>query len=266
MLVIKIGGAVGLDYHALCNDIRTLWETGERMVIVHGGSAETDTLAEKLDHPARFITTPSGHVSRYTDRRTLEIFVMATARINRTLVEYLQGLDVNALGLSGIDGRLLQARRKEAVRSIEDGRVRVIRDDWTGSVTAVNTDLLRLLLDQRYLPAIAPLAASEQGRMLNVDGDRAAAAIAGALGAETLLLLSNVSGLMRNFPDESTLVTQLRRDELETAAEWAQGRMKKKIMGAREALRAGVGRVIIGDGRRCTPIHDALQGAGTTIS
>jgi [amino group carrier protein]-L-2-aminoadipate 6-kinase len=235
------------------------------MVIVHGGSAETDALAERFDHPPRFITTPSGHVSRYTDRETLEIFAMATARINRTLIERLQALGVNAIGLSGIDGRLMTARRKEAIRSVEDGRVRVVRDDWTGTVTDVNVALLRTLLDNSYLPVIAPLAISERGEMLNVDGDRAAAAIAGALQADTLLLLSNVAGLLRRFPDESSLVTHMSHHELESAMDWAQGRMKKKILGAQEALGAGVKTMIIGDGRRGTPIHDALNGRGTRI-
>lgn len=265
MLVIKIGGAAGLDHDALCQDIALLWAQGQRMVIVHGGGAETDALAQRLDHPPRIITTPGGHISRRTDRQTLEIFAMATARINRTLVERLQALDVNALGLSGIDGRLMAARRKDAIRSMENGRVRMVRDDWTGTITTINAVLLNLLAEQSYLPVVAPLAISERGEMLNVDGDRAAAMIAGALHADTLLLLSNVPGLLQHFPDESSLVPHVRRDELETAASWAQGRMRKKIMGAAEALRDGVGSVTLGDGRRATPIQSALDGTGTTI-
>ena len=266
MLVIKIGGAAGLDHDALCQDIAALWAQGQRMVIVHGGGTETDALATRLDHPPRTITTPSGHTSRYTDRQTLEIFAMATARINRTLVERLQGLGVNALGLSGIDGRLIEARRKDVIRSMENGRVRIVRDDWTGTITAINSALLALLLEQGYLPVVAPLAISEHGEMLNVDGDRAAAMIAGALPADTLLLLSNVPGLLQHFPDESSLVPHVHRDEIETAASWAQGRMRKKIMGAAEALAGGVSSVILGDGRRQTPLHDALNGAGTVIN
>jgi acetylglutamate/LysW-gamma-L-alpha-aminoadipate kinase len=265
MLVIKIGGAAGLDHDALCLDIATLWTQGQRMVIVHGGGAETDALATRLDHPPRTITTPGGHTSRRTDRQTLEIFAMATARINRTLVERLQALGVNALGLSGIDGRLLAARRKDAIRSVEDGRVRLVRDDWTGTITTINTTLLDVLIEHGYLPVVAPLAISEHGEMLNVDGDRAAAMIASALHADTLLLLSNVPGLLQHFPDERSLVPHIQREEIETAASWAQGRMRKKIMGAAEALQGGVGSVIVGDGRRATPIQTALAGAGTVI-
>jgi acetylglutamate/LysW-gamma-L-alpha-aminoadipate kinase len=265
MLVIKIGGAAGIDPAALCADIAALWQAGESIVVVHGGSDETNRLAEQLGHPPRFVTTAAGHVSRYTDRETLEIFAMATARINRTLVERLQALGVNALGLSGVDGRVLTARRKAQLRVVEQGRQRILRDDWTGAPAQVNTALLHTLLDARYLPVIAPLALSEQGEMLNVDGDRAAAAIAGALGAERLLLLSNVAGLLRRFPDETTLVAWLEPAALAEAAEWAQGRMKKKLLGASEALAAGVTAVIIGDARRTQPIQDALAGYGTTI-
>ena len=266
MLVIKIGGAAGIDLDALCHDIAALWRDGQPMIIVHGGSDETNRLAEQLDHPPRFVTTASGHTSRYTDRRTLEIFAMATAAINRALVERLQALGVNAIGLSGLDGRLITARRKDMIRAVENGRQRILRDDWTGAPQQINAELLRLLLAHSYLPIVAPLAASEQGAMLNVDGDRAAAAIAGALAAESLLLLSNVAGLLRHFPDESTLVPQIRRAELEAASAWAQGRMKKKLLGAAEALNGGVGRVIIGDGRRENPVRAALDGAGTIIT
>ena len=269
-LVVKIGGAAGVDLEALCSDIAARWYAGERLVLVHGGSDATNELAEQLRHPPRMVVSPSGHVSRYTDRRTLEIFVMATAGLNRQLVERLQGLSVPAWGLSGIDGRALQARRKAAIRSVEDGRVRILHDDWTGTVEAADGDLLRMLLGsgngRGYLPVLAPLAAGEHGEMLNVDGDRAAAVVAGAIGADTLLLLSNINGLLRRYPDEASLVGSLDADELPEAMEWAQGRMKKKLLGAQEALHRGVERVVIGDGRRAQPIADALAGMGTTIS
>ncbi|GAA5530039.1 [LysW]-aminoadipate kinase [Herpetosiphon gulosus] len=266
MLVIKIGGAAGIDYSNLCADIAGLAAQGQPIVLFHGGSDGANTLGEQLGHPPRFITSPSGHTSRQTDRRTLEIFMMATALLNRQFVERLRGLGVNALGLSGIDGGLLQGTRKTNVRAVENGRVRVIRDDWTGSIDQVNRGLLQTLLSAGYLPVIAPLAVSKAGEPLNIDGDRGAASVAAALEAETLLLLTNVSGLYRNFPDESSLIDRLPRTELAQATEkLAQGRMKKKLLGAQTALEAGVHRVIIGDGRRDQPISAALAGHGTII-
>lgn len=269
LMVVKIGGAAGITMEALCREIAERWHMGERIVLVHGGSDATNVLAEQLGHPPRMVVSPSGHHSRYTDRRTLEIFAMATAGINRALVERLQALGVPAWGLSGVDGRVLRARRKAAIRVVEEGRVRVLRDDWTGTVEHADGDLLGALLDGRlgraYLPVLAPLAAGENGEMLNVDGDRSAAVVAAALAARTLVLLSNVAGLLRRYPDERSLVAELAAADIDAAMEWCQGRMKKKLLGAREALARGIDSVIIGDARRARPLGDALAGHGTTI-
>jgi acetylglutamate/LysW-gamma-L-alpha-aminoadipate kinase len=164
-----------------------------------------------------------------------------------------------------LDGKVLQATRKESIQSVENGKRKIIRDDYTGKIENVNSDLLCLLLDSGYLPVIAPVAVSEKGEALNVDADRAAAMVASALKAETLILLTAVPGLMKNFPDESTVIRQLPQGQLSAASEAAQGRMKKKILGAEEALKGGVKRVIIGDGRLPTPISSAFAGNGTWI-
>jgi len=267
MIVVKVGGGVGIDYEALCADIAALSRSGQRLVLVHGGSHETNMLGERLGHPPRFVTSPSGYSSRYTDRETLEIFMMAYAgKVNKLIVERLQGLDVNAVGLSGLDGRLLEGKRKAAIRIIEDGKQKVLRDDWTGTVERVNAGLFTILLAAGYLPVVAPLASSFDGEALNVDGDRAAAAVAVGLGADTLLLLSNVPGLLRAFPDESTLITSIGRAEVEEFLPVAQGRMKKKVLGAAEALAGGVARVILGDARNAQPISSSLAGQGTVIA
>ena len=114
-------------------------------MLVHGGSAEANSLGEALGYPPRFITSPSGFTSRYTDRRTLEIFAMAVnGKVNSLLVEQLQTLGVNALGLSGLDGRLMLAARKDAIQSVENGKRKVIRDDYTGKI---ETDQYRLAGD-----------------------------------------------------------------------------------------------------------------------
>ena len=162
-------------------------------------------------------------------------------------------------------GGVLEGQRKATIRIVEDGKQKVLRDDWTGTVERVNGGLLTTLLDAGYLPVVAPLASSYDGEALNVDGDRAAAAVAAALGAETLLLLSNVPGLLRAFPDEATLIPQIARAAVEEFLPVAQGRMKKKVLGAAEALAGGVGRVILGDARGAQPISRALAGQGTVI-
>ncbi len=267
LIVVKLGGAEGVDFSAITHDVSSLLEQGRRIVLVHGGSSEANQLGEALGYPPRFITSPSGFTSRYTDRRTLEIFMMAVnGKMNTLLVEQLQTLGINALGLSGLDGRLMVATRKSTVQSVEDGKRKVIRDDFTGKVEKINAGLLTSLLEGGYTPVISPLAVSEAGEALNIDADRAAAMLAGALQADTLVLLTAVAGLMRSFPDEGSLIKTLTRNQLEQALEFAQGRMKKKVLGASEALAGGVARVVIADGRIESPISRALAGDGTVIS
>lgn len=264
--VVKLGGTEGVDFSAICADAAELLAQGQKLVFVHGGSAEANSLGEALGMPPKFITSPSGYTSRYTNRETLEVFLMAVnGKVNSLLTEQLHRLSINAFGLSGMDGRLMLATRKGSIQSVENGKRKIIRDDYTGKIETVNVDLLKMLLEAGYLLVIAPVAVSQKGEALNVDADRAAAMVASALKAETLLLLTAVPGLMKNFPDESTVIRQLPQNQLPAALEAAQGRMKKKVLGAEEALQGGVGKVIIADGRIEKPISSALAGNGTVI-
>jgi acetylglutamate/LysW-gamma-L-alpha-aminoadipate kinase len=177
----------------------------------------------------------------------------------------LQKLGVNAIGLSGVDGRLLEGTRKDAIRVVENGRQRILRDDYTGRVEKVNADLLGVLLARHYVPVVAPLAISYQGDAINVDGDRAAAMIAGALGAEQLIILTNVPGLLQKYPDESSLIAHIDKSRVEASIDFAEGRMRKKVLGASEALALGVKQVIFADGRVEQSLQRALEGKGTVI-
>lgn len=266
VIVVKVGGSAGVDLDAFCADAARLHGDGMRLVIVHGGSHATDTLSSQLGHPPQTLVSPSGMTSRRTDRRTLEIFQMACRGVmNQAIVERLQRRGVNAVGLSGLDGRLWQGARKSAVRAVVDGRVTVIRDDYTGTVDRVNVQLLRMLLESNLVPVISPPALSDDNEAINVDADRAAARTAAAVRASQLLLLSNVKGLLRSFPDESSLIERVERSGVPGYIEIAGGRMKKKVLGASEALEGGVARVVIGDARRAEPIASALAGAGTVF-
>ncbi|QOJ01637.1 MAG: [LysW]-aminoadipate kinase [Phycisphaeraceae bacterium] len=267
MIVVKIGGSAGVNLEAVCDDAASLVRGGQRLVLVHGGSDATNTLARSLGTPQRTITSPSGHQSRRTDRETLAVFQMACrGMLNQKIVELLQARGVNAVGLSGMDGRLWEGERKKAIRSVEGTRTVIIRDDYSGNVERVNAGLLRTLLEAGYTPVVSPPGISTEHEPINVDADRAAAATAAALGAESLLLLSNVRGLLSAFPDESTLIERVDRAGIEHAASIAQGRMKKKVLGAADALVGGVRRVVIGDARSPGSISRALSGEGTVFS
>jgi acetylglutamate/LysW-gamma-L-alpha-aminoadipate kinase len=267
MIVVKAGGSQGVDMEAVCADVLALVQGGQQVVLVHGSSHETNVISEKLGHPPRFVTSLSGHKSRYTDRATLEILAMVTAgRINKMLVEKLQGLGLNAVGLSGLDGRLLEAKRKPALRIVENGKTKILRGEYSGKIDKVNAALLQTLLEAGYVPVVAPLAISHQNETLNVDGDRAAAAIAVALKAQTVVILSNVPGLLRDTTDETSVVSHVAAVHAHSYLErYAWGSMKRKVLGALEAVNDGVGQVIIADGRVPQPLAQALAGKGTVI-
>jgi [amino group carrier protein]-L-2-aminoadipate 6-kinase len=262
-LVVKIGGSAGVTTLNIAREIAQCVAKGQRIVVLHGGSDLTNTLSERLGHPVHMITSPGGMVSRYTDSETLGIYAMAVAgQINTELVACLQQQGVNALGLAGVDGRLLLARRKSVVRAVTpEGRTQILRDDYTGRIEQVNAALLLHLLDAGYTPVIAPLALSWEGERLNVDGDRAAAAVAVALKADTLVIMTNVPGLLTNPADNTTLIRTIPAEKLAEFMQYAQGRMRKKLLGAQEALQDGVSQVCIGS----TSLLNVLDGAGTTI-
>lgn len=269
IIVIKVGGGEGVDVDAVCADLAALVQQGHRVVLAHGTSAAANALSERVGVPARTLQSPSGHVSRYTDPETLQVYMMAAVgQVNPGIVGRLQALGVNAIGLNGLDGHLLGAKRKDAVRAIDPttGRQRVVRDDFTGRVETVNVELLRLLLDAGYTPVVAPLAMGMDCEPLNVDGDRAAAQVAGALQADTLVILTNVPGLLAKFPDESSLIRHIPQSGLDRAIELAGGRMKKKVLAAQEGIEMGVKRVVLGSSRLTSPVQAALRGEGTVIS
>lgn len=265
-IVIKVGGGEGIDPRELAPEIAALVRSGERVIVVHGGSHETNVLSEALGHPSRTITSPGGQVSRRTDRRTLEIFEMAyCGLVNKGLVERLRAEGVDAVGLSGIDAGIWIGSRKEAIRAVEDGRTVIVRDDLSGRVERVDAAFLNLLMNSGRVPVLTPPAVTAEGVAINVDADRAAAATAGAIGARELLLLSNVAGLMRDAGDAGSVIGVVDAEGIEEARSSAKGRMKNKVLAAEEALALGVTRVVIGSARGENAIARARGGAGTVF-
>jgi acetylglutamate/LysW-gamma-L-alpha-aminoadipate kinase len=266
-IVVKVGGGTSLDIDAIVDDIVAVRAQGTELMLVHGGAKTTNAVAEALGHPPQFVTSETGHVSRRTDRRTLEIFEMVyCGQLNKMWVEKLQRRGVNAVGLSGLDGRIFEGTRKDTLRIRVDGRRMVLRDDWTGTVDRVNVQLLELLTGAGYFPVLTPPGVSTSGDAINVDGDRAAAMVAGAVKADALLILTDMPGLLRAFPDEMTLIPIIPRAEAARFMQFAEGRMKKKVLGAVEAVGEGVGKVIFADGRISQPLTRALAGGGTHIA
>lgn len=265
-IVVKIGGARAVNPEPAAADVATLVDQGEAVVIVHGGSTAVDDLLEELDREPEYVTTPDGVTGRFTDEDTMAVVTMAMAgTVNNTVTLALRTAGVDAVGLSGIDGGLLTGPRKSAVRVLEDGKKKIRRGDHAGRIESVNVDLLELLLGGGYTPAISLPMLADDGVAVNSDADRAAAAVAGALGAE-LILLTDVSGIYADPEDPTTRIDRVEdAATLESVREAAEGFMTRKLMAAEEALEQGSPTVVIGDGTVNAPISTARDGDATII-
>ncbi|MEA2584200.1 MAG: [amino group carrier protein]-L-2-aminoadipate 6-kinase [Thermomicrobiales bacterium] len=267
MYVIKIGGGAAIGEAAYAQFAADLAELGQPVVLVHGGNAEFSRLSEALGMPPRMVTNDKGRVTRYTDGATIDAMLMAYAgKVNKRLVGQLQKAGVNAVGLSGMDGRIASGRRKPVLRAIEDGKQKVLRDDHAGTIERIDITLIRLLLDAGYLPVLTPPAiAIEEGIPINVDGDKLALELAIALGAEALLFFSDTPGLLHDKDDESTLIPEIDASDPQGALAVAKGRMVVKVEAALGAIERGVGRVVFSDARVEHPLRRALAGEGTVV-
>lgn len=261
-LVVKVGGAAGNVLDPALREVAHRPGT----VLVHGGSEEVDRLGTALGRPPEYLTSPSGVVSRRSDAAHLEVLIAAMpGSVQTRLVARLLALGGRPIGLSGVDGGLVRATRKEAVRAVVDGKVRILHDDLSGTIERVDRSLLDLLLGAGLLPVVGPPAVTGDGEVVNVDADRLAAAIAVALEAEALLLLTNVPGLLRDPRNPASTIPAVGRGEIDAVLPIAGGRMRKKVLAAREALEGGVGRVVIGPSSGATPVSAALGGQGTVF-
>jgi [amino group carrier protein]-L-2-aminoadipate 6-kinase len=263
LLIVKLGGSTGRQMAAAFSDLAEL-SRHYRIVVVHGVSGRMAELSAARSMPVEMLVSPGGHSSRYTPPPVRDLFVEAAADVMRDVVAGLSRCGGPSVGMI-TPQVVIYGQRKAAVRAHINGRTRVVRDDYTGSITGIDADLLRDVLASGCIPVVPPLAHSTDG-LLNIDGDRAAAAIAGALHAETLVILSNVRGLYRRYPDENSFVAQVPYQRLEDAMAWAEGRMKHKVLSAQDALSGGVQQVIVADGRVTQPVSRALRGEGTVFS
>ncbi len=266
LIVAKIGGSILKEEASpdLVLDIKNVL-AGNQVILVHGGGAEVTEVASRMGKAQEFVTSPEGFGSRYTDKETIEIYTMAmVGKVNKQIVCALQSQGIPAVGLSGLDGRLLLAKRKERLVIVDSkGRKKVVDGGFTGKISSVNTALLRVLLANGYVPVIAPVALGEQCESLNIDGDRTAAYIAGSVKADRLVLLTDVDGLILN----GKLVSKLNVLEAKEALPDIGRGMITKVNAATEALSMGVGEAIIASGLAKTPLSSPLKHqSGTVIS
>ena len=265
MYIVKIGGSLGHEFEEVVQDISEyLNASRRRCIMVHGGSKYIDILGDQLQIPQKSITSPGGITSRHTTAETMNVITMALAGVaNPGLVDTLIRHGIDAIGLSGMDAKIVLAERKKAIRALVKGRISLIRDSYTATIRSVNADLLEKIVDLGLLPVLSPPAIDLEAGPVNVDADRMAAAIAVATHADCLVLLTDIPGLLHDKNNPSSLFRMIDETSIDQAREAAKGRMKLKILAAEEALLGGVKKVIISDGRIRRPVQSALEGAGT---
>jgi [amino group carrier protein]-L-2-aminoadipate 6-kinase len=263
MIVIKIGGSIVDGLHSsTISDLKKILEQ-EQVVFVHGGGKDVTVIGNKLGKEQKFIVSPGGVKSRYTDKETAEIYTMVmSGKINKTIIRLLLNNGINAVGISGIDGSTIQALRKKKLLVVNDkGRKMIIDGGYTGKINKINTLLIKKLLEGNFVPVISPIALSEETEFLNIDGDRAAAYIAGGLSAEKVIFITNVNGLILN--DE--LVKEMRYDEAKKSLPIIGHGMEKKVMACIESLDMGVQEAIIASGDVENPVSSAIYHTNCTV-
>lgn len=263
MITIKIGGSVVDNLHpSTISDIKKVSES-EGIIIVHGGGKEVTKVCKQLGKEPKFVTSPSGIKSRYTDKETSEIFTMVmSGRINKTIVQMLQKNDINAIGLSGVDARVIQADRKKKLLIVnEKGRKQAIDGGYTGKIKEINSEFIKSLLKKGLVPVISPIAISEESEFLNVDGDRAAAYVAAKVGSDKVLFITNVDGLLM----DEKLVSKLTLTEAKEIRPKIGPGMEKKILASTEALDMGVKKALIANGQKENPISSAIAHDNCTV-
>lgn len=265
LVVVKLGGKVlEENLSMLTQDIQNNLSNNQ-FVLVHGGGREVTEIASKMGKNQKFVLSPRGFRSRYTDKETIEIYTMVMmGSVNKRIITDLQRKGICSVGLSGMDGSLVKAKRKKRIIIVDDrGRKRVIDGGYTGQINEVHPKFLRLLLKNGCVPVVAPIAISEEFEPLNVNGDRMAAHIAGALKADKILLLTDVSGIMM----DGKQLSQTTASELEkTLPEVGHG-MMTKAYSAIEAINLGVDEVVISSGLEKKSITRSLsQNRGTVVS
>lgn len=258
IVVVKYGGNAMINEQLkeqVMEDLVLLWLIGVKPVLVHGGGPEISDLMSRLGKEAVFVDG-----LRVTDKETVDIVQMVLAgKVNKTLVNILEMKGGKAVGISGMDGRLIEAVKKDE------------RLGYVGKVTYVNCRVVTDLLEKGYIPVISTLGCDKEGNAYNINGDTAAASIAGALHAERMILMTDIEGLLRDKDDPSTLIPELTVAEAESlmAEGVISGGMIPKIKCCMEAIEKGVENVVIMDGRVPHSILMELltdEGAGTMVT
>ena len=262
MIIIKVGGGAAINLDGVAKDIATL-ETP--CLVVLGANAVRDDIAERLGVPKQILTSVSGYTSVYSDSTAIDVIMMSYAGLRaQRFVEICQREGVNALALSGLDGRLVEGERNQGIRVREGGKT-LIKRDFSGKPKRVNGSLLSMLMENGYTPVLTIPIVDENGFAINSENDDIVNVLQDSLQASRILQLIEEPGFLDDAGDPQSLVKTLSRSELEQREAQVEGRMKRKMLALTKLFAAGAAEVVISDGRVEHPVIDALHGAGTLI-
>ena len=262
MYIVKVGGGESVNLAGVADDLADI---GVPCIVVLGANAVRDGLAARLGSSTRTLTSVSGYISVFSDETAIDVIMMAYSGLrSKRFVELCQRRGVNAVGLSGIDARVVEGRRNRGIRVREGGKT-LIRRDFSGKPRAANAALLRTLLDGGYTPVLTIPIADENGFAINSENDDIVNVLQAALGAERIVQLIEAPGFLDDAGDPRSVVASMSRAELERREAQVEGRMKRKMLALRRLFESGAAEVVIGDGRVERPIRAALDGAGTVI-
>lgn len=263
MLIIKIGGGKDINAEGIIKDLSGI---KEKFIIIHGANFYRDKLAEKLGIGKKIITSVSGYTSVYSDENAIGLLMMAYAGLqNKKIVELCQVNGINAIGLSGIDGKMISGERNKGIRVIEEGKKKILRD-LSGKPKEVNAPLLNLLMDNGYTPVLCVPIIDENNTAINSENDDIVNVLQNALQAEKIIQLIESPGFLEDKDKPETLKKEISKEELNSIEEKSEGRMKRKMLAIRKLFEKGAAKVYISDGRTNHPVEDALSGKGTLIS
>lgn len=264
--VVKIGGAAGNSIEPLMKKLAARAAGGERWILVHGASGVMDALCAERGVEIKMVTSPSGYRSRFVGEKERALFEEAAMSYGRRIKDCLSSFGASAIQAAPSLTRHASAKRKDVIRECSGGRTRILRGNYSGTVTAVDGEKIFNMQSEGCIPILPPLAwDSESGLSLNIDGDRLAASAAGAVKADVMIILSNVPGLMKNIEDSSSLIRNGHLGEWDILEHYAKGNMKRKLVACREGLELGVPKVFLSDGRADSPIEQAMAGNGTCL-
>ncbi len=264
MIILKIGGGNDIALEYIAEDLKSIEEP---YIIVHGANSLRDQLAERLNMPRKRVTSIKGYSSVLSDQDTIDLQMMAYAGVrNKRIVELLQVRGINAVGLSGLDGAVIRAKRNPGIRVLENGKRKMLRD-FSGKPKTINKELLNLLINNNYVPVLTVPIIDEEGVAVNSENDDIVALLQAEFQAERVIHLIEAPGFMRDPNDETSLISSLSFQELSDWEANAEGRIKRKLLAIKRLFDSGVLEVFISDGRESVqaPVTGALTGLGTTI-